>query len=122
MKIVDAGTFDVAPSELITVSIQKAAAPFSATPSDLIGSVWSPKPDPQGGLAANGAFVAPSAGGTVTMTILFDFIPAADGSTPAGDRYDLRITGKPGEDTRVSTIFPPGLQSRSFLFRVVGGA
>jgi hypothetical protein len=120
MKIVDGGSFTVAPNELIAVAIQKTAAPYDASVSDLIGGGWSPKPEPPINLAAHGAFQAPATtGNTVSMTIDFDFVPAADGSSPPGDRYDVTINGLPSEDTRVSTIFPPGFQSRSYLFTVV---
>lgn len=120
MKIVDGGTFNVAPNELIAVAIQKTAAPYDASVSDLIGALWSPKPEPPVLLAAHGAFQAPaSVGSTVSLTIDFDFIPAADGSAPPGDRYDVTIKGLPSQDTRFSTIFPPGFQSRSYLFRVI---
>jgi hypothetical protein len=120
MKIVDGGTFTVSPNELIAVAIQKTPAPYDASVSDLIGALWSPKPEPPIQLAAHGAFQAPTiAGSTVTMTIDFDFIPTADGSAPPGDRYDVTIQGLPSEDTRFSTIFPPGFQSRSYLFTVV---
>jgi len=121
MKIVDGGTFTVAPGEIINVTVQKSAAPYQASVSDLIGAAWAPKPAPNG-LVARGSFTSPAAAqSTVSMAIDCDFIPDATGSFPPGDRYDITIQGNPAEDTRSSTVFAPGLQSRAFLFRVAGG-
>ena len=120
MKVVDAGTFDVAPNEQITVDVEKSVAPYTATVSDLIGAAWAPQPQPPVGLKAYGAFVAPAVPASlVSFTVDCDFVPGADGTTPPGDKYTITIKGRPNEDTRRVTVFPPGLQSRSYLFRVV---
>lgn len=118
MKIIDSGTFDVAPDEFISVSIDKSNAPYKATPA-LSGASWSATPDPHG-LSANGGFKSPhSSGARATLTIVFDFIPKADGSFPPGDRYEIVIAGLPSGDRRRQTIFAGGLQSRSYTFRVL---
>jgi hypothetical protein len=115
MKIIDSGSFDVSPGELISVAIDKTDAPYASSDS-LLGVAWTSPPVPMG-LSAHGAFVAPGAGGQAVLTLTFDFVPAADGSFPPGDRYDVVIHGLPSEDARRSTIFAGGLQSRTFVFR-----
>ena len=118
MTIIDSGTFHVAPGEFIAVSVDKTDAPYLSSDS-LFGAVWSVPLTPIG-LSAHGGFVAPATvDATVSLSLSFDFAPAADGSTPPGDRYEVVIHGHPGEDTRSQTIFAGGLQSRSYTFHVV---
>ncbi len=119
MHIIDGSTFTVTASEPIRVDIQKTAAPYQASVSDLIGpAVWAPKPAPVG-LTASGGFTAPAVvGSIVTFNVVFEFPPDATGAAPPGDQYVVTIRGNPSEDTRIDTIFPPP-QNRGYLFRVV---
>lgn len=117
MTIIDSGTFQVWPGEFISVSVDKTDAPYLSSDS-LFGANWSSPLTPIG-LSAHGGFVAPSAtGAAASLTLTFDFAPAADGSYPPGDRYEVVIHGVPGEDMRTQTIFAGGLQSRSYIFQV----
>ena len=119
MHIIDGSTFTVAPQEHVTVDIQKTTAPYLASVSDLIGAAWAPKPAPAG-LIAMGAFDAPlAAASIVTFTVVFDFVPDATGSFLPGDEYVVTIRGRPSEKTRIDTVGPPPLQTRTYLFTVV---
>ena len=115
MKIIDSGTFEVVSGELISVTVDKSHTPYLSS-DDLLGTAWSSPLAPTG-LSARGTFVAAGAEAQVVLTLTFDFVPAADGSTPPGDRYDLVIQGLPGEDIRRSSIFAGGLQARTYVFR-----
>ena len=122
MKIRGPGRFDVSPGELITVAIRKSMPTYAASVSPLEGAEWNPSPDPPAppGLSTHGAFTAPNKkGAVVTFDIVFDFPPDAGGGNPEGDFYTVVIRGKPDEDTRTQTIFPPGMSSRFYEFDVV---
>jgi hypothetical protein len=119
MKIIDGATFTISANEHITVQIQKASAPFQASVSDLTGPiVWRTKPNVSG-LVCSADFTGPSVSGSlVSFTVDCDFLPEADGSFIPNDRYIVTIRGRVGEQTRTETLFPPPLQSRSYLFKV----
>ena len=101
------------------MEIHKASAPFQANVSDLTGSIaWTTKPNING-LVCLADFTGPSVTGSlVSFTVFCDFMPAADGSFIANDRYIVTIRGRAGEQTRTETLFPPPPQSRSYLFKV----
>src|SRR5260370_32534587 len=115
MKILPTGDLGVIPNEGITVRVTKSQLPYIASfPTSIGGGAWKTidRPDP---LTEVRTFDAPATvGAEVTLTVVFDFAPDAQGGFEATDNYQISITGNPTGQTRRSTIVPPPIGSRSF--------
>jgi hypothetical protein len=120
MRILPSGNLEVTASEEITVKVVKSIKPYAASISDLIGATWETTSRPDD-LTEVRTFQAPTAPGSkVFCTIVFDFAPDAEGAFDPRDKYTVEIIGNPAEDTRTSTIVPPPIVSRTFIFVVRG--
>ncbi len=120
MKILPSGDLEVVAGEEITVKVVKSQRPYAASIADLIGATWETtnKPDDLTEVRSFRAPVAP--GSRVFCGIVFDFAPDAGGAFDPDDKYTVEIKGNPAEDTRTSTIVPPPIVNRNFIFVVRG--
>jgi hypothetical protein len=98
--------------------ITKQSLPFAATVSAMIGDTWdSPNATPNG-LTETNSFTAPAnSGDTAQCTVIFDFIPDADGQYPPSDHYDVSLRGAGGTGDQFR-IDPPPIQSTAIIFVV----
>ena len=118
MTIVGPGRFKVTSRENISVLIEKSIAPYSAEVSELSHGAWNPKPNNNGGLTAQGAFLCPTAqGDSTSFGILFNFIPSPNADDNSGDFYKVNIKGSNGGESP-QMIFGPGFTTRTYQFEV----
>ena len=111
------GSFEVSPSETITVTVSKTLSPYLASFSDLDCGPWTSatKPTP---LTEVRTFKAP---GTVCswcrFAIVFDFLKDKSGNYDPSDKYTVTIQGETGPPA-TDTVHPPPLKTKNYRFHV----
>jgi hypothetical protein len=113
------GFLQIVLGEQVTIAVAKTLGPFAATFSSPVGASWDSASMSADGLTETNIFTAPSAGSTVIVTILYDFVPDSTGNFPAGDRYVQTVTGSRSGAATPTTIPPPPINSQTLTF-VVG--
>jgi hypothetical protein len=108
------GYFGVSHDEKITVKVVKKNPVYAAAFSDLVHSSWDSVVQPDA-LTEIRTFTSPRPVDSMcTFGILFDFI----GDVPAGDNYQVLISGKNGTSALPRTIYPPPVAHRTYTFVV----
>lgn len=115
MRLNPDGSFEVSPSEKVTVTVAKTLAPYLATFSDLDCGPWTSVSKPTE-LTEVRTFKAPA---TVcswcTFAIVFDFLKDEDGNYDPSDKYTVVIEGEsgpPGGDV----VHPPPPKAKNYRF------
>lgn len=111
------GSFEVSPSENITVTVTKSLYPYLATISDLDCECWASanKPDE---LTEVRAFTASATICTwCTFAIVFDFLKDSEGNYGASDNYTVLIKGDSGPAGQ-DVVHPPPPKTRTYRFHV----